>query len=35
VAYQEWKRERRVVDYVDMIDGRIVDPSAVFGRRLR
>jgi ATP-dependent helicase/nuclease subunit A len=21
VAYQEWKRERRVVDYVDMIDG--------------
>ncbi|HEX3598384.1 MAG TPA: UvrD-helicase domain-containing protein, partial [Polyangiaceae bacterium] len=21
VAYQEWKRERRVVDYVDMLDG--------------
>src|ERR1019366_5612673 len=40
VAYQEWKRERRVVDYVDMIDGALdlVDHSRVradLSRRLQ
>lgn len=40
VAYQDWKRERRVVDYVDMLDGALdlVDEARVrdeLARRLR
>ena len=40
VAYQDWKRERRVVDYVDMLDGALtlVDAPRVreeLSRRLR
>jgi ATP-dependent exoDNAse (exonuclease V) beta subunit len=34
VAYQRWKRERRVVDYVDMLDGAlaVVDHPRVHGQ---
>ncbi|MBX3226493.1 MAG: UvrD-helicase domain-containing protein [Labilithrix sp.] len=40
VAYQDWKRERRVVDYVDMLDGALTlveEPrvEAELARRLR